>query len=137
MARIVVLSTFATPFRSGAEACAEEVPQALKDRFNFTIVTARLRRDLPKRDSIGGVPVVRVGIGRPLDKWLFPILAPLAVRRLKTDIIHAVRGDTGNLRPHRQDSRPHPLRWKAGTDEGGGYAAAGFTSSSVTRQSGS
>ncbi len=90
MARIVVLSTFATPFRSGAEACAEEVPQALKDRFNFTIVTARLRRDLPKRDSIGGVPVVRVGIGRPLDKWLFPILAPLAVRRLKPDIIHAV-----------------------------------------------
>ena len=49
---IVILSAFLTPLRSGAEACAEEVPLALKDQFDFTIVTARMRRDLPDRKSV-------------------------------------------------------------------------------------
>ncbi len=34
--------------------------------------------------------VIRLGIGHPIDKWLFPFLAPLAARRLWPDIIHAV-----------------------------------------------
>lgn len=90
MRRIVILSAFLTPFRSGAEACAEEVPPLLKDRFDFTIVTARLRSNLPKNDVIHGIPVVRVGFGMPFDKWLFPFLAPFAARRLRPDIVHAV-----------------------------------------------
>ncbi|MFA6039739.1 MAG: glycosyltransferase family 4 protein [Candidatus Peribacteraceae bacterium] len=88
--RIVILSAFASPFRSGAEACAEEVPQALCGRFDFTIVTARLRRDLPRNDVLNGIPVVRVGFGSPRDKWLFPFLAPFAVRKLRPHIVHAV-----------------------------------------------
>lgn len=91
MKRVVILSAFASPFRSGAEACAEEVPMALQGTFDFTIVTARLRRDLPRQDLLKGViPVIRVGIGHPVDKWLFPFLAPFAVRKLKPDIVHAV-----------------------------------------------
>ncbi|PIR48374.1 hypothetical protein COU80_05385 [Candidatus Peregrinibacteria bacterium CG10_big_fil_rev_8_21_14_0_10_55_24] len=91
--RIVILSAFLTPFRSGAEACAEEVPLALVDQYDFTIVTARGRRSLPKRDRLQGkIDVVRVGLGFGLgiDKWLFPFLAPFAVRRLQPQIIHAV-----------------------------------------------
>ena len=110
--RIVILSAFLTPFRSGAEACAEEVPLALKDQYDFTIVTARLKKSLPKKDMLHGtIPVVRVGFGFPpprllrllgfseetalrraggFDKWFFPFLAPLAVRKLKPDIVHAV-----------------------------------------------
>ncbi|MFA7681686.1 MAG: glycosyltransferase family 4 protein [Candidatus Peribacteraceae bacterium] len=89
--RIIILSAFLSPLRSGAEACAEEVPLALCDQYDFTIVTARMRRSLPKRDMLQGkVPVVRVGLGVKFDKWLFPFLAPLAVRKLKPDIIHAV-----------------------------------------------
>ena len=89
--RIVILSAFLSPFRSGAEACAEEVPLRLTDRFDFTIVTARLRRDLPVHSLLQEtVPVIRVGIGHPIDKWLFPFLAPFAVRRLHPDVIHAV-----------------------------------------------
>lgn len=88
--RIVLLSAFLTPFRSGAEACVEEIPQILADRFDFTIVTAKLRSDLSRRSVMNGVPVIRVGIGSNIDKWLFPFLAPFAARRLKPDIIHAV-----------------------------------------------
>ncbi len=89
--RIVILSAFLTPFRSGAEACVEEVPSRLSERFDFTIVTAKLRSDLPRRSLLpGGAPVERVGIGHSIDKWLFPFLAPFAARRLRPDIIHAV-----------------------------------------------
>lgn len=91
MKNIVILSAFLSPLRSGAEACAEEVPLALRSQHNFTIVTARMRRDLPKNDMLhGSIPVVRVGLGFTCDKWLFPFLAPRVVRRIKPDIVHAV-----------------------------------------------
>lgn len=89
--RIVILSAFASPFRSGAEACAEEVARELQDRFDIVIVAAKLRRDLPRSSVLPtGVPVIRVGFGYPCDKWLFPLLAPVAVRRLRPDIVHAI-----------------------------------------------
>ncbi len=89
--RVVILSAFLTPFRSGAEACAEEVAMRLSDRFDITIVTAKLRGGLPRTDMLQGkVPVIRVGLGCSFDKWLYPLLAPLAARKLKPDVIHAV-----------------------------------------------
>ncbi len=88
--RIVLLSAFLSPYRSGAEAMVEEVSKRLVDRYNITIVTSRRSRSLPKQSSLNGVNVVRVGIGSPFDKWLFPFLAPLAARRLHPQIIHAV-----------------------------------------------
>jgi glycosyltransferase involved in cell wall biosynthesis len=89
--KVVILSTFLSPFRSGAEACAEEIAVALSSQFDITLVTARLRRDLSARDTLQErVPVVRVGLGYPIDKWLFPFLAPFAVAGIKPDIVHAV-----------------------------------------------
>jgi len=89
--RIVILSAFLSPLRSGAEACAEEVPLALADSFDFTIVTARMRRDLPRADVLRGkIPVIRIGFGCSLDKWLYPFLAPLRVRKLRPDVVHAI-----------------------------------------------
>ncbi|OGJ60972.1 hypothetical protein A3D88_01385 [Candidatus Peribacteria bacterium RIFCSPHIGHO2_02_FULL_52_16] len=87
---IVILSTFFTPFRSGAEACVEEVSRVLKDRYDITIITARLRHDLPKKDSLHGVNVIRVGFGIPFDKWLFPFSAAVKAHALHPVIIHAV-----------------------------------------------
>jgi glycosyltransferase involved in cell wall biosynthesis len=87
---IVILSAFATPLRSGAEACSEEVSALLQDDFDITIVTARMRKDLPREDMLGGVKVLRVGMGRSLDKWIFPLLGALEVRRRKPRIVHAV-----------------------------------------------
>ncbi len=79
--RVIILSTFLTPFRSGAEACAEEVALRLSETFDITIVTARLKRELPVKDMLEGkIPVLRVGFGFSCDKWLFPFLAPFVCR---------------------------------------------------------
>ncbi|KKW40866.1 MAG: hypothetical protein UY87_C0009G0001, partial [Candidatus Peribacteria bacterium GW2011_GWC2_54_8] len=89
--RIVILSAFATPLRSGAEACSEEVPSVLKDRFDFVLITARMSRNLPRRGALeSGIPVLRLGCGCKFDKWLFPFLASIAAARQHPHIIHAV-----------------------------------------------
>jgi len=88
--KIIILSTFLTPFRSGAEACVEEVSRVLKDRYDITIVTARLRRNLPKKDSLHGIKVIRVGFGTSFDKWLFPFFAALVVMKIRPAITHAI-----------------------------------------------
>ena len=96
----MILSAFLSPFRSGAEACVEEVAARLDGRYDITIVTARMRRSLPKRSFLPphpnpppkweGTVVIRIGLGCSFDKWLYPFLAPFVVRRLKPDIVHAV-----------------------------------------------
>ena len=63
---------------------------ALADRYDITVVTARLRRDLPQEEEMGKVKVVRVGTGGAIDKWLYPFLAARAAAKLRPDLIHAV-----------------------------------------------
>jgi len=102
---LVLLSAFLSPYRSGAEAMVEEVSVRLPADYDITIVTGRYSRRLPRWDTLpppqplprGGrgtgerrIRVIRIGFGLPIDKWLFPFLAPFAVRRLCPDIIHAV-----------------------------------------------
>ncbi|MFH0851165.1 MAG: glycosyltransferase family 4 protein [Candidatus Peregrinibacteria bacterium] len=89
--KVVLLSAFLSPLRSGAEACAEEIAHRAWGEFDITIVTARLTKKLPDDDPFRGhAKVVRVGLGYGIDKWLFPFLAPSAVRRIQPQIIHAV-----------------------------------------------
>ncbi len=89
--RIVYLSAFLSPLRSGAEAMVEEVAVRLPDDMDVIIVTGRYRRNWKRNDVLGKrVRVLRVGVGSSFDKYLFPFLAPLAVLRLRPDIIHAV-----------------------------------------------
>ena len=89
--RVVILSAFATPFRSGAEACSEEIARELQDRYEIILLTSRLDRKLPKKEMFfSGVSVRRLGIGSSIDKWLYPFLAPLAALRLHPKIVHAV-----------------------------------------------
>ncbi len=90
MKKIVILSAFLSPFRSGAEACAEEMPQLLTGDFAFTIITARMKKSLPVHDHLGSIDVHRIGFGTSFDKWLYPFIAPFAARQYKPDIIHAV-----------------------------------------------
>lgn len=89
--KLVYLSAFLSPYRSGAEAMVEEVALRLADAYDITIVTGRYSRKLLRRDTLQGkVSIIRVGLGLPIDKWLFPFLAPLQLRVLKPDIVHAV-----------------------------------------------
>ena len=88
--KILLFSAFVTPLRSGAEACAEEVARSLIDRYDIVIIAARLRRDLPAKDVLQGVPVRRLGLGVPFDKWLYPFLAALHAARVRPQIVHAV-----------------------------------------------
>ncbi|MDD4287142.1 MAG: glycosyltransferase family 4 protein [Candidatus Peribacteraceae bacterium] len=89
--KVVLLSAFLSPLRSGAESCAEEIAHRAWEKFDITIVTARLVRKLPDDDPFRGhAKVVRVGLGHRIDKWLFPFLAPFAVRRIQPQVIHAV-----------------------------------------------
>ncbi len=93
--RIVFLSAFLSPFRSGAEAMVEEVALRLASKHDITILTSRLSRSLPRREQwaspFGGtVAIQRLGFGFGFDKYLFPFLAPIAVFFLKPDILHAV-----------------------------------------------
>jgi glycosyltransferase involved in cell wall biosynthesis len=61
------------------------------DRYDFTIITARLKRSLPVQDQLpSGVKILRIGFGSRFDKWLFPFLAPLAARIYTPNILHAV-----------------------------------------------
>ena len=87
--KLIVLSAFLSPFRSGAEAMVEEVFPRLSDRFDVTIITCRMRRGLGL--GLGKeVKVLRVGFGFSFDKYLFPLLAPLKAWTLQPAIIHAV-----------------------------------------------
>lgn len=91
MKRVVLFSAFATPYRSGAEACAEEVAARLQKDFDIIIVTSRLRRSLAKDDRLAsGVRLLRVGFGCFLDPWLYPFLAPFAAKKFQPDLLHAV-----------------------------------------------
>ena len=71
--RIYVFSTAYYPFIGGAEIAIEEVSRRLKDRFDFYIVTSRMRRSLPKREVRPEGTIIRVGFGTRFDKWLLPL----------------------------------------------------------------
>lgn len=88
--RVVLLSAFFSPYRSGAEACAEEIAVRLSSAYEIIVVTSRLSRELPTRDIVRGITVVRLGMGTRMDPWLFPFLAPGIVRMLKPKIVHAI-----------------------------------------------
>lgn len=92
MKKVVILSAFLSPFRSGAEAMVEEVSKQLGGQYDITIVTGLYNHSLPRETELdgSGVRVIRVGIGRKIDKFLFPFLAIGVIRQRKPMIVHAV-----------------------------------------------
>src|SRR3989338_4188580 len=72
---VYVFSTAYFPFVGGAEIAIQEVSRRLKDRFDFIIVTARMRRGLPKREVRPEGTVIRLGFGLNFDKCLLPLFA--------------------------------------------------------------
>lgn len=73
---IFVFATAYHPFIGGAEIAIQEVARRLAGEFSLYIITARMRRDLPRREARPEGIVIRVGFGTPFDKWLLPFAAP-------------------------------------------------------------
>ncbi|MEK7072842.1 MAG: glycosyltransferase family 4 protein [Patescibacteria group bacterium] len=87
---ITLFSAFYDPWMSGAERCVQEVVDRLSDRYHFVLLTSRLSRRVPARETRPFGEIRRLGIGHPIDKWLFCILAPLAALGIRARVAHAV-----------------------------------------------
>ncbi len=88
--KVVLLSCFYEPFMSGAEQMPREIIRRLGGKYDITLVAARLDEKLPPTETRENYKLVRVGIGhKTLDKFLYPLLAALEVRRIKPEIAHA------------------------------------------------
>ncbi|MDP3710310.1 MAG: glycosyltransferase family 4 protein [bacterium] len=74
--KVIIFTTAYFPFIGGAEIAIQEITKRLKDRFDFYIITSRLRRDLPPKEVRPEGTIVRIGFGTRFDKWLLPF-APL------------------------------------------------------------
>lgn len=79
---IFAFTTAYHPFIGGAEIAVQETAKRLKDSFRFFIVTARLRRDLPKTEEREEGTVIRVGFGNGFDKFLVPFWGAAVTIRL-------------------------------------------------------
>lgn len=72
--KVFIFTTSYHPFIGGAEIAIADITRRLKDRFDFYIVTARMRRGLPSLERRPEGTVIRLGLGTGLDKWLLPLL---------------------------------------------------------------
>lgn len=81
MKRVIIFSTAYLPLIGGAELAIKEITDRISD-FEFDLICARLRRDLPKQEKIGNVNVYRVGFGNNFDKILLPFFGFLKARKI-------------------------------------------------------
>lgn len=80
---ILVFSTSYAPFVGGAELAIQEITRRLKDKYDFIIVTARMRRTLKKEEVYPEGKIIRLGVGVPfVDKLLLPFLGFFAARKI-------------------------------------------------------
>ncbi len=87
MKRILVFTLAYFPFVGGAEIALREVMTRLRDKYEFQVVTARMK-SLPAAEVMDGILVHRIGFGfKWLDKLLFLPLAILYGLFHRADIV--------------------------------------------------
>lgn len=79
--RILIFSTAYLPLLGGAEIAVKEITDRLPE-FEFVMVTARMRKDLPARERMGNIDVYRIGKGNALDKIRLIVFGPAFARTL-------------------------------------------------------
>jgi glycosyltransferase involved in cell wall biosynthesis len=88
---VLVFAWFYLPFVGGAELFLRAITERLRDRYDFVVVTSRLRRSLPAVESAPGLTILRVGLGAAIDKFLYLGAAPLRALSLgRFGVVHAV-----------------------------------------------
>lgn len=65
--RILIFSTAYLPFVGGAEIAVKEITDRLP-QYEFVMVTAKIKKDLPDVENVGNVQVHRIGVGSSWDK---------------------------------------------------------------------
>ncbi|MFA5813647.1 MAG: glycosyltransferase family 4 protein [Patescibacteria group bacterium] len=66
--RVLIFSTAYLPFIGGAEVAVKEIADRIFD-YEFIMLTAKLRKDLPEQEKIGNIEVHRIGKGNHWDKY--------------------------------------------------------------------
>lgn len=109
--RVLIFSTAYLPLIGGAEIAVKEITDRLGDfsakggpasGWEFDLICARIKKELPKRESVGRVNVFRLGWGwGKLDKFLLPwrgaALADKLYVEQKYDLIWAIMASFGGL----------------------------------------
>lgn len=81
--KILIFSTAYFPFVGGAEVAVKEITNRLGDDFSFDLITARMKRNLPKFEKIDKINVYRVGIGHVFfDKLFLAFLGWIKAKKL-------------------------------------------------------
>ncbi len=68
--KIIIFSLTFHPFVGGAEVAIKEIVKRLP-QYNFILLTAKLRADLPETAQFDNLHVIRLGVGNWTDKYLF------------------------------------------------------------------
>lgn len=80
--KILIFSTAYYPLVGGAEVAVKEITDKISD-FQFDLITARFKNNLPKFEKIGNINVYRLGFGIPiLDKLFLPFWGAVFALRL-------------------------------------------------------
>lgn len=79
---ILIFSTAYLPIASGAELAVKEITDRINE-YDFFVITARMRKNLPARERIGNTEIFRVGFGYSfLDKLLSPFWGAFTARKM-------------------------------------------------------
>ncbi|MEX0931938.1 MAG: glycosyltransferase family 4 protein [Candidatus Paceibacterota bacterium] len=100
--KILIFSTDYLPHIGGAEIAVHELTKRIpEERIAFDMLTPRYSRALSKHEQIGSVSVRRVGIGHPIDKYLFPVtgffVALIRSRHISYDCVWGIMASFGGL----------------------------------------
>ncbi|MFA5185802.1 MAG: glycosyltransferase family 4 protein [Patescibacteria group bacterium] len=81
MPKTIIFSTTYFPLVGGAEVAMKEVTDRLPGR-ELHLVCAKIQSGLKRTEKIGNVTVHRCGFGKPVDKYLLPILGVMRAVRI-------------------------------------------------------
>ncbi|OGF69754.1 hypothetical protein A3H65_03955 [Candidatus Giovannonibacteria bacterium RIFCSPLOWO2_02_FULL_45_14] len=81
---IVIFSTAYLPLVGGAENAIKGITDYVAD-FHHILLTARLKKSLPKSEKMGNITVYRLGFGSRFDKLLLPFLSTIKFTSLKRE----------------------------------------------------
>ena len=98
---ILLFSTAYFPFVGGAEVAVKEITDRILD-VEFDMITARMKRKLPKFERIGNINIYRIGIGYPFfDKCYLAFcghkIAAKLHRKNKYQAVWAIMASFGGL----------------------------------------